>query len=332
MKYFTCLLFFFFLLFQACEQPEPSRYPEISFRKMASHPTGGRSTAVSFQINDTGYVALGRNSLFTGSMNDCWAYYPETDSWTRKADLPGLARVNAVAEVVEGNAFVGLGFFPEDGAYVNLSYLRDWWMYDAVSNMWQRKADYPGEQGATPFTSGCVSFVYGNDIYIGAGFNGYAFSNNFWKYNILTDTWTQLNDFSSTSRAIATSINANGRVFFGTGYHTYNLNDWWEYLPSDDSWLKRRNMPDGGRVNALSFSVAQRVFVATGRHFGGTQTNGKLYSDVMEYDMQKDVWYRRGNLQQERENAVSFVLKGRVYIGMGENDSTVINDLWSFEP
>ena len=332
MKHFSCLLFLLLLLFQAWNQPEPSPYPEITFQKMAAHPEGGRSTAVSFVINDTAYMALGRLRLFDLAVNDCWAYYPESNSWARKADFPGLPRVNAVAEVVNGKAFAGLGYQPLDNVYINEAYLRDWWMYDAEKNTWERKADYPGEQTITPFTSGAVSFVYGNDIYVGAGFNSYSFSNRFWKYNTLTDAWTQINDFTSTSRAIATALNADGRIFFGTGYHTYNLNDWWEYLPSDDSWKKRREMPDGGRVNALSFAVGKRVFVATGRHFGGTETNGKLFPDIMEYDADKDVWYYRGQLETGRENAIAFVLKGRVYIGMGENDSTVINDLWSFEP
>ncbi len=332
MKHFSCLLFLCLLIFQACDQPEPSPYPEITFQKMADHPAGGRSTAVSFVINDTAYLALGRQWLFSGALNDCWAYYPESNSWERKADFPGLARVNAVAEVCAEKAYVGLGYQSEGGVYVNEAYLRDWWMYDSKTNIWKRKADYPGELTGTPFTSGCVSFVHENDIYVGAGFNSYAFSNNFWKYNTLTDSWTQIKDFISTSRAIATALNADGRIFFGTGYHTYNLNDWWEYLPSDDSWKKRREMPDGGRVNALSFAVGKRVFVATGRHFGGTETNGKLLPDIMEYDADKDVWYYRGMLESGRENAIAFVLKGRVYIGMGENDSMVINDLWSFEP
>ena len=332
MKHCSVFIFLLLFFFQACEQPEPSPYPEIRFQKMTPHPAGVRSTAVSFVIHDTAYVALGRQMLFGWALNDCWAYYPETDSWARKADFPGKQRVNAVAEVVNNNAYNGLGFYPEDGVYLQQSFLRDWWLYNHENNTWEQKADYPGELDGTPFTSGLASFTYGNDIYVVAGFNGYSFSNSFWKYNVDTDKWTQLKDFPSNSRAIATAVNANGRIFFGTGYRTYNLNDWWEYEPSDNSWIKRKEMPDNGRVNALSFSIGNRVFVATGRHFGGTETTGKLFSDVVEYDTEKDVWYRRGNLEIGRENAIAFVLKGRVYIGLGENDSILMNDLWSFEP
>lgn len=323
---------FICLFLQSCEKNEISPYPELVLQQKSGIPAGGRSTAVSFTIHDTAYVALGRGKFSWQAKNDCWAYYPETDSWVRKADFPSLARVNAVAEVVDNKAYVGLGYQTLSDVYNNESYLRDWWMYDAENNQWTQKADYPGEPNAAPYTSGNVSFVVGDYIFIGAGFNSYSFSNNFWKYNTKTDTWTQVKDFIATSRAIATAVNANGRIFFGTGYHTYNLNDWWEYIAETDKWLKRKNMPDNGRVNALSFSVNGRVFVATGRHFGGTETTGRFFSDILEYDIEKDCWYHRANLLQGRENAISFVLQGRAYIGMGENDQEVFNDLYSFEP
>jgi N-acetylneuraminic acid mutarotase len=333
MKNVPVLALLIILLFSACNQPEPSPYPDIVFNKVSSHPVSGRSTAVSFVIKDTAYVALGRNSLFKGALKDCWAYYPETDNWTQKSDFPGIARVNAIAEVIDNKAYVGLGFYPDEGVYVNNYYLRDFWMYDAETNTWEQKADFPGTiENSASFTSGCVSFVANNQLYLGAGFNGYSFSNEFWKYDPLSNQWTQLNDFNGKSRAIATAVTCSNRVFFGTGYHTYNLNDWWEYFPASDSWSKREQMPDKGRVNALSFTINNRIFVGTGRHFGGTQTNGEIKSDIFEYDFNKDVWYKRGNLNQARENAICFTVKGKVYIGFGENDTEVFNDLWSFEP
>ena len=325
----TCLLFF------ACVQPEPSPYNEIEFEKEAPHPNGGRSTAVSFVINDTAYIALGRHAQFDGSLKDCWAYYPETNTWLQKQDFPGKPRVNANAEVVNNKAYVGLGYNPDEAwLYTSSNYLNDWWMYDAITNSWTQKANLPIiETDKAPFTSGCVSFVYNNEIYVGAGFNGYSFSSRFWKYNPAADKWTQLNDFTGHTRATATATTNTEKCFLGTGYNTNTLNDWWEYIAASDKWTKRKNMPDKGRINALSFSFDSRIYVATGRRFGGDQTTGKLYSDVLEYDYNKDVWYRRGNIPQgNRENAICFIVKNKVYIGFGENDKTLFNDLWSFNP
>ena len=93
-------------------------------------------------------------------------------------------------------------------------------------------------------------------------------------------------------------------------------------------------MPDNGRNDALSFSINNRFFVSTGRHWGGNLTGGHLFSDVMEYDATRNVWYNnRGDIPGgARENAVCFVINGKGYIGQGENDTDIINDFWSFEP
>ena len=61
--------------------------------------------------------------------------------------------------------------------------------------------------------------------------------------------------------------------------------------------------------------------------------NKSVKDDVVEYDAGKNVWYLRGVLPGGgRENAISFVINGKGYIGFGENDEGVLNDLWSFEP
>ena len=101
--------------------------------------------------------------------------------------------------------------------------------------------------------------------------------------------------------------------FSGTGYETLNDHRWWEYFPSSDSWKQRRDMPDNGRLNAVALSVDHRFFVATGLHFGGTMTGGHLFSDILEYDATKDVWYRRGSMSGgKRQNAICFVINGIV--------------------
>lgn len=83
----------------------------------------------------------------------------------------------------------------------------------------------------------------------------------------------------------------------------------------------------------MGMSIGNRYFVATGRHFAGNLTGGHLKDDVVEYDAGKNVWYLRGVLPGGgRENAISFVINGKGYIGFGENDEGVLNDLWSFEP
>lgn len=304
-----------------------SPYPAISFIQKTGILCTGRASAVAFAVDGKGYVTLGRDANPADSLKDCWQYDPTLNSWTKKATFPGIARVKAVAVVVNNKAYVGLGYKPHASTYVNGNY-KDFWMYDPVTDTWTQKASFPSTA-----TDACVSFVFDNCIYVGEGFNDTGFTNEFWKYNPQQDAWTQLKDFPDYSRAGAVLCTDGTRVFFGTGFRSWNFNDWWEYFPKTDSWEKRKPMPDNGRVNAVSLSIADRFFVLTGRHFGGDLTGGCVKSDIMEYDAIRNVWYKRGNIPGGgRENAIAFTINGKGYIGFGEDDKGVLNDFWSFEP
>jgi len=315
------------LFIVSCSDTVESPYPSILFQKAASLPGTGRASAVAFAVNGKGYVTLGRNTVYTDSLKDCWQYDPLSDSWTKKASFPGIARVKAMAAVLNGKAYVGLGFNRYEGAYSGGT-LQDFWMYDPVTDSWSRKADFPSTA-----TDACVSFVWNNSIYVGAGFNGSAYTNEFWKYNPEQDSWIRLHDFPAWARMCAVLCADENHVYFGTGYRFEDYNDWWEYFPATDSWVQRKDMPDKGRVTSVGFSIANRYFVSTGRHWAGSQTGGGVLSDVMEYDAIRNVWYKRGDIPGgARENAVCFVINGKAYIGQGENDTAILNDFWSFEP
>jgi len=324
-------VFLILILFQAllsCNIPADSPYSPISFQKKSTMPGNGRSSAVAFAINGKGYVALGRDSLHN-PLNDCWEYDPTQNNWTPKSAFPGTARVKAIGVSLNGKGYVGLGFNPLYGVYSDTTaYLKDFWMYDPQTDIWTQKAKFPSRE-----CDANVSFVYGNYIYVGSGFNGYGFYGTFFKYDAEQDDWTKLNSFPGMARTGAVICTNGEHVYFGTGYNTYNENDWWEYFPSNDSWKSLKTMPDKGRENGVSLSINNRYFVSTGRQFGGPLTGGHVKSDIYEYDAVRNIWYNRGNIPQgNRENAVTFVINGIGYIGFGENNDKVLNDLWSFEP
>src|SRR4051812_48346348 len=60
-------------------------------------PIGGmvRMGAVSFSINDKGYLGTGGD--FVGAYyDDFWQYDPVTDTWTQKANFPGSVRYRSL--------------------------------------------------------------------------------------------------------------------------------------------------------------------------------------------------------------------------------------------
>ena len=315
------------LVLISCNNAADSPYPTITFEKKTPMPGIGRASSVAFVIDGKAYVTLGRNAEYTDSLKDCWQYDPNNDSWTKKASFPGIGRVNAMATVLNDTAYVGLGFRRNQGAYTG-GVLTDFWMYDAKNDSWTRKADLPSKAA-----NACVSFTYNNCVYVGSGFDNSYFSREFWKYIPSQNKWVALKDFEGAHRACAVACSNGEHIFFGTGYRTLSETDWWEYFPINDSWKKLKSMPDDGRENAVSLAINKRIFVATGRHFGGPETGGNVKSDILEYDIARNVWYERGNLPAEgRENSISFTINGKGYIGFGDNDTNVLNDFWSFQP
>ena len=317
------------LLLSCIDSAADSPYPPIQFTKISNLPGNGRASAVAFSINGMGYIALGRDSL-GNQLNDCWKYDPKKGNWEKQAAFPGIARVKAIAAVIDGKAYVGLGYDlnKTNGMDNILGMIKDFWMYEPNLNTWTKKADYPSNT-----CDACIAFVRNNDIYVGSGFDGLNFTTELWKYNALSDKWTRLNDMNVVGRAVAVSCNDSLHIYFGTGYHTMSENDWWEYSLQNDSWTQKKSMPDSGRGNAVAFTLNNRYFVTTGRHFGGDLTGGHVISEIIEYNPKMDVWYNRGSIPASgRENAIVFTINGKGYIGLGENNSTVLNDLWCFQP
>lgn len=319
--YFVALIIF---SVSGCDEVT-SPYPEIIPEAKKEAPDVAIACGTAFTIDNTAYITLGRKASYRGLSTDCYAYNPEEDTWTPRSDFPGAARVFPVSAVVDGKAYVGLGYNYK-GVYNDSAYMRDFWMYDPVDDSWSRKADFPA------FSSNhAASFVYNDEIYVIHGFGSDAFNRRCWKYAPNTNEWTQLADFPGYPRTSAVVCTDGSRIFSGTGYGTWNENDWWEYYPDSDQWRKKKKMPDSGRINALAFSLNNRFFVATGRFFAGAHTGGHLKSDIMEYDAGKNVWYHRGDIPA-RENAVCFIINNRVYIAFGENEDNILSDVWSFQP
>ena len=124
---------------------------------------GKRERATGFSIGSLGYLCGG---LDTAEVihKDLWAYDPQTDAWTQKADLPGAARRDAVSFVIDNYAYVGSGMDSISGPTGTT--LKDFWRYNPSTNSWSTIADFPGAGGngvyfATGFAAGGKGYLCG---------------------------------------------------------------------------------------------------------------------------------------------------------------------------
>ena len=163
----------------------------------APFPGPTRYTACAFSVNNKGYVGLGFKPL----MNDFWEYDPATDSWSQKANFPGVIRQAPVNFAIGNYGYVGMGAVGDGmgGFY----YQSDFYKYDPTSDSWTQLGVFPGDPVANNFT-----FNVGGNAYVvnGSDYNSYNYSvqgesNNVWKYDAGSDTWTLWGLFPDTGSA-----------------------------------------------------------------------------------------------------------------------------------
>ena len=56
-------------------------------------------------------------------------------------------------------------------------------------------------------------------------------------------------------------------------------------------------------------------------HYGGVNTDGKILSDILQYNPQQDSWVKVGEIPSGGLfNHISFCIHDKIYIGLGENE------------
>ncbi|MEZ4945497.1 MAG: IPT/TIG domain-containing protein [Cyclobacteriaceae bacterium] len=184
--------------------------------------------AVAYGINGKGYVTTGKESGNSLSLK-MWEYDPGTDLWSRKADFPGSARMEASGFSIGDKAYLVSG-----RGYPSYVLHNDLWAYDVTLNNWNQLTSLPGSARwqSTAFSINGTGYLVGggatnSDIY-------YNLLNDVWMYNPISNSWSQLEDFPGKPRAGATVFVIDNKAYFGTGRSNPGglLNDFWEFDPS----------------------------------------------------------------------------------------------------
>ncbi|HEY5773046.1 MAG TPA: hypothetical protein VIS75_10475, partial [Chitinophagaceae bacterium] len=224
-----------------------------------------RTAAVGFSIGNKGYVGTGGADITpTGDRKDFYEYDPATNTWTQKADFPGIARQVATGFSIGNKGYVGIG------RTVGFSYLQDFWEYNPANDTWTQKADFGGGQRYAS-----VGFSIGTKGYIGTGTSapGFTYRKDFWEYDQATDTWIQKADVGGPPRELAVGFSIGNKGYIGTGLGT---NDFWEYNPSTNNWTLKATFAGGGRNMATGFAAGGKGYLGTGAIFW-------LQNDLWEY-------------------------------------------------
>ncbi|MGB3852610.1 MAG: T9SS type A sorting domain-containing protein [Tunicatimonas sp.] len=297
-------------------------------------PTGfaARNHAVSFVIGDTAYIGTGDEGITTRT--DFWKYVPATKTWTQIADFPGNKRKQAVAFTLNGKGYVGTG---RSGTTL----FDDFYSYDPVTNSWDTIAAFGGGERRN-----AVAFVVNGKAYVGTGYNtSNAFSttnvnvtDDLWEYDPVTDQWTERNSIlSARGDAMAFSMNGKGYIAGGYGNDTRNI---YEYDPSNDSYTKGfTNDFMYDRKDGVAFVLDNKAYIGLGIKQPTRQTTdffvfSSVFLEVTSQATDDDVDEFGDATENNRIGAISFVIRGKAFVGLGGYVTTGTaskKDLWSYQ-
>ena len=179
---------------------------------------------MGFALGNKGYITNGYDSFNNNVYNDLWEWDQLTNTWTQKANFPGIARSYGIGFSLGNKGYIGTGF----GA---LPY-NDFWEYDQSLDLWTQKANFGGvgRSEATCFAVGSFGYVGTGTVNVGSGA-----SSDIWKYNVSNNTWIQMTNFGGGNREFATGLSIGCKGYIGLGWinddgNTFK-NDFWEFTP-----------------------------------------------------------------------------------------------------
>ena len=223
----------------------------------ASFGGTARQDAVAFSVGGKGYIGTGYDGDYK---KDFWEYDPAANKWTEVAPLPSGSgspeRQYATAFVVNGKAYVGLGF---DG-----NFKQDFYEYtpNAQGGTWSQITSFIGGK-----RQGASAFVVNGKAYVGFGRgNTGVVHQDLYEFNPgASEVWVpkaELEDYAR-SNAIAVSLNEKGYIIGGLG--TSTTKDVWEYDPVADTWTQKTSFEGGQRSYAIGFSINGIIYYGTGQ-------------------------------------------------------------------
>jgi N-acetylneuraminic acid mutarotase len=175
--------------------------------------------------------------------------------------------------------------------------------------------------------SSASSFVIGNKGYVGTGYDGDNYLNDFWEFNIEGGFWVQKANFPGSKRSATSSFTVGNYGYLGVGYDgTDEKNDFYKYDPVSNTWQQIANFGGNLRRGAVSFSSNSNGFVGCG--YDGT--NDK--KDFWKYDPITNTWLELfGFGGNKRKDGITFRIDNKVYMGTGKSNGIELKDFWSFD-
>jgi|GEM_PF-4789997 len=217
-----------------------------TWTQLASPPVTFGALPFIFAIGPYIYVGGGGFNCGGGPINAFYRYDPANNSWTPRANLP-VPLHGAVGASDGTYGYVACGE-NSGGAYTNTLY-----RYNPSTDSWTNLSTVPGPVRWIPSMA-----YYQGKLYIGGGAISSSYCSgpgtyvqDFYAYDIATNTWTTLPNHPTTHYD-AWAVAYNGKIYL-TGQHSpyycYCTNHYYYYDIDSNAWSSMPVFPGGNRNN-----------------------------------------------------------------------------------
>jgi len=243
--------------------------PTSGWSQLASAPAGftPRSNAVGFSVGTNGYVALGQDNN-NNYLQDTWQYTPSTNTWTKKSNFGGSARIDATAFGIGTLGYVLCGY---DGG----SNRKDSWSYNPATDTWAlTTVQFNGGK-----RTGAIVIVRANKAYIVTGTDNGTEVSDFIVFDPSSASpWTALRSICNCSsdtydddytdivrdHGVGFLVGDSAYITTGSNAGAYSSKTW-GYDFVHDTWFRKTSFEKTARSNAVAFTLQNQAFITTGK-------------------------------------------------------------------
>ncbi|MBN4071375.1 T9SS type A sorting domain-containing protein, partial [Crocinitomix catalasitica] len=148
----------------------------------------------------------------------------------------------------------------------------------------------------------------------------------FWEYDPISNTWSPIANFPSTSRRGCVTFSLGEYGFVGCGQGSIG-SDFYAYHVPTGVWVQIADLPGPARSSSCGFSIDGKGYVGTG---------AGLSNDFFEYKPTTNTWLQKADVGPfGRAQAHGFAINGKGYIMGGLSSSPSgwnSQEIFEFDP